>query len=296
MATDSSAVASPSLAEIDSVLFDCDGVIWRGTDPVPGATDTISALRAAGKKVFFVSNNSTKARATYLTKLTGMGIEAEADEVVSSAFATAQYLIDSGLKAGDKVYVVGMDGLHTELGHLGIETLGADDHTRDVRVADFSLDLLDRDVKAVVCGMDERITYFKLCMAVAYLRNVEGCRFVATNGDLTFPGKDTILPGGGTIVRAVAQGSEREPELVVGKPNLAMLEILERTSGVDRSRSMMVGDRLNTDVAFGNAGGLQTVLVLTGVSSQADADALEAGHVEKPDVVVPSIATLQDWL
>lgn len=263
---------------------------------MPGATDTISALRAAGKKVFFVSNNSTKARATYLTKLTGMGIEAEADEVVSSAFATAQYLIDSGLKAGDKVYVVGMDGLHTELGQLGIETLGADDHTRDVRVADFSLDLLDRDVKAVVCGMDERITYFKLCMAVAYLRNVEGCRFVATNGDLTFPGKDTILPGGGTIVRAVAQGSEREPELVVGKPNLAMLEILERTSGVDRSRSMMVGDRLNTDVAFGNAGGLQTVLVLTGVSSQADADALEAGHVEKPDVVVPSIATLQDWL
>lgn len=214
------------------------------------------------------SNNSTKSRVDYVAKLQSFGIDAEAEDVVSSSFATAQYL-RTALPEGSKAYVVGASGLHTELQLAGFGTLGLDDFDKSFTMKSFTPELLDPAVKAVVVGMDLKLNYFKIAMAKAYLDHAPGCKFVATNTDSTFPGENMFHPGGGVCVRAV-ETCTRPVDVVVGKPNTVILDIIAGACALDLSRSMMVGDRLNTDVAFGNAKGLTTLLVETGVNSAAE--------------------------
>lgn len=143
--------------------------------------------------------------------------------------------------------------------------------------------------------MDTKFNYFKVATAASYLRYIEGCRFIATNTDRTFPSTDMLLPGSGTLVHMVSFAAERcaqleccqfkveacarttwrayvrrEPDVVVGKPSPKMLEVLAAYAGLDLSRAVMVGDRLNTDIEFGKRQGLHTILVLTGVNTRED--------------------------
>ena len=265
------------LAPLTTFLCDCDGVLWRAESGVPGVAHTVAALRARGKRVLFVTNNSTKSRRDYVAKLrSAAGIECAAEDIISSAFAAAEYCRREGVSK--KAYVLGGSGLIDELRLAvpGLEVLGPDDFAKEFAFGRLKpSEHLDPDVQAVVIGFDARFSYYKLATAAMYLRYAPGCRFGATNRDASYPDAHCLVPGGGSLVAALETGAGRSPDVVAGKPSLQMLDLIDG-GALDRARTCMVGDRLDTDIVFGNAGGLRaTLLVLTGISSLANAEAAD---------------------
>ena len=286
------AAAAAWVAAHDTFLLDCDGVVWRAADGVPGVADTVAALKAAGKRVFFVSNNSTKSRASYVAKLAAVaGIAAREEEVVSSAYAAAAWCAARGIR---KVYAVGMEGLVSELRAAGMEVVGPEDSGKTFGFGALTRADLDPSIGAVVAGFDGSVSYYKLARAAAHLRYLPtSCAFVATNRDATFPDTDMLIPGGGIIIAALELGSGRAPDVVAGKPHLDMLRIITAAHGLDLSRTAMVGDRLDTDIMFGAHGGVASrLLVLTGVNSLADVAACPPGDARIPTHVIASFGDL----
>ncbi|ATY66987.1 4-nitrophenylphosphatase [Cordyceps militaris] len=270
------------LDKFDTFLFDCDGVLWSGDHVFEGVPETLLLLRSKGKRIVFVTNNSTKSRQDYVKKLTAMGIEAGADDVFGSSYSAAVYIARIlKLPPGkDKVYVIGEAGVEVELGAEGVPFIGATDPAfrRDITPADFAGladgSLLDPTVGAVLCGLDFHINYLKLAHGLHYLRR--GAHFLATNTDSTLPMHHDLFLGAGScsVPLANAVGA---PPLSLGKPSQAMMDAVEGKFQLDRARTCMVGDRLNTDIKFGIEGKLGgTLHVLTGVNSKADWEAEDA--------------------
>ncbi|CAB1338285.1 unnamed protein product [Coregonus sp. 'balchen'] len=280
---------------VDSVLFDCDGVIWRGDQTIPGAPDVINLLKKNGKNVFFVTNNSTKTRKMYADKLALMGFNATEDEVFGTAYCSAMYLKHVSKLQG-KVYLIGSNAMRQELEKVGIQQTGVGpDPISGVQI-DWANVPLDPEVKAVVVGFDEHFSYMKLNRALQYLNNPD-CLLVGTNTDTRLPlegGK--AVPGTGCILKAVETAAQRQAQ-TVGKPNHFMYDCVASQFGLDRARCLMVGDRLDTDILLGSNCGLKTLLTLTGVSTVADAEAHQESGCPKrlgmvPDYYVESIAEL----
>lgn len=258
------------LEQYDNFLFDCDGVLWLGTHLLPHVVETLKFLKSHGKKLIFVTNNATKSREQYLKKFTGLGIDfVTKTDIYGSAYATSVYL-DKVLKfdKSKKVWVCGAQGIHDELKELGIESIGGTDpdlctpfHDDDPKFQN-----IDKSVGAVIVGLDPEINYHKLAFTLQYLQNPE-VQYLATNIDSTFPSHGKILPGAGSIIAAVSYSSGREP-IVCGKPSMNLLSAINAEHHLDVKRSLMVGDRLNTDMKFGSDGGLGTLLVLTGIEKE----------------------------
>ncbi len=144
-------------------------------------------------------------------------------------------------------------------------------------------------------GFDGAFNYFKLQRAVSYLRYAQPpIPFVATNRDLTYPDAHQLVPGGGTLVAAVEAGAGRAPDIVAGKPSQGLVALVRSATGLDPARTCMVGDRLDTDIAFGRLGGFRTLLVLTGIASRESL--LTAPAEELPEYVLPSLGDLGPWL
>jgi glycerol-1-phosphatase len=242
------------VARIETVLCDLDGVIWLAHQPIPGAVEAVAAIRAAGRRVLFVTNNSVDTEADQVAALATIGIPAGGD-VVTSAMAAA-----SLVRAGDEVLVVGGPGI-SEAVHRAGATPRTDVGTRsgtDVPA--------DTDVDVVVVGLDRSFDYARLRAASSAIRR--GARFVATNDDATFPTPDGPEPGGGSIVAAVATAAGVRPELA-GKPHAPMVRLIGARvggpSGFDPATSVVVGDRPETDGAFAAALGCPFALVRSGV-------------------------------
>ncbi|BGO93953.1 hypothetical protein NBRC10512_007000 [Rhodotorula toruloides] len=276
----------------DTWLFDCDGVIWEGDHVIGKAGDTLQYLRKQGKRIFFVTNNATKSRASNKGKFDKMGIECKVDEIFTSAYASAAYL-KTVLKfpADKKVYVIGEKGIEDELDAVGIQHSGGTNPDDNVFIdlMDFSSITADPSVGAVLCGLDMHMNYKKFAKAFRYLRENEGCHFMATNLDSTFPTHGTVHPGGGATVAPLSCALGREP-LVVGKPEAPMLESIVEMHHLDKSKMIMVGDRLNTDIAFGNQGGIATLMVLTGIDKREDFE--KEGAVARPTYVVDALGDM----
>ncbi|XXQ34801.1 Thioredoxin domain-containing protein [Plasmodiophora brassicae] len=249
----------------DTVLLDCDGVLWTGPRIMPGAVRVVNELRRRGKRVYFVSNNSMSSREQYVAKLAAMGIPAVVDDVLCTSFAAARYLKDRNHSG--KVYVVGNEGIGIELRNVGIEPVeGRLLHGHNVPRPQMDAVVVDREITAVVVGFDPELTYAKVAYATWLLHNNPSVQFICTNRDATFPSAVRVYPGAGSCVAAIAAGSQREP-VDLGKPTTFMLDLLaERLGGLDRKRCLMIGDNLFTDIAFGHNAGTSTVLVLSGVS------------------------------
>lgn len=256
--------------------------IWR-----PHLTTSSINIHTLGKKVVFVTNNSTKSRIDYQKKLTAMGIPSEIDEIFGSAYSSAIY-ISRILKLPapkNKVYVIGESGVETELRSEGIEFIGGTDpaYRRDITPEDYKGiadgSMMDDNVGIVLAGLDFHINFLKLSIGYHYLRR--GAVFLATNTDSTLPNHHTFFPGAGSISIPLVNMIGREP-VSLGKPSQAMMDAIEGKFQFDRSKACMVGDRLNTDIKFGIEGKLGgTLAVLTGVSSKAD------WEVENP-IAVPA--------
>lgn len=229
-----------------------------------------------------MTNNSTKSREAYLKKLTGLGIPSNTEEIFGSAYSAAIY-ISRILKLPapkNKVFVVGESGIEQELRTENVPFIGGTDPAfrREITPADFQGiadgSLLDPDVGVVLAGFDTHINYLKLSHAFHYLRR--GAIFLVTNRDSTFPMNHNLFPGAGSISMPLVFMSGQEP-LSLGKPSQAMLDAIEGKFQLDRARTCMVGDRLNTDIKFGIEGQLGgTLAVLTGVSKKEDWEAADA--------------------
>ncbi|XP_054850646.1 glycerol-3-phosphate phosphatase [Eublepharis macularius] len=287
------------LAAADAVLFDCDGVLWRGEAAVPGAPEVLRLLEAAaggGKRLCYVTNNSSRTRQAYTEKLRRLGFPpAEARQVFGSAFCAARYL-SRALPPGGAAYVLGGAALSAELEAAGVAHLGAGPAPPPDSAHFGARAPLDPAVRAVLVGYDEHFSYGKLCLALRYLLR-PGCLLLATNRDHRLPLEGgSAVPGTGCLVKAVETAAEREA-FVIGKPSRYIFECVASEFNIDPARTIMVGDRLDTDILMGNNCGLTTLLTLTGVSTLAEVQ----GHLESncperrklvPDYYVDSIADL----
>jgi len=224
----------------------------------------------------FVTNNSTKSRADYQKKLTGMGIPSSVDEIFASAYSSAIYIkrIMNLPPPKNKVFVIGEAGIETELKTENIEFVGGTDpeFRRDITPEDYKGisdgSLLDENVGVVLAGLDFHINYLKYAHAYQYL--IRGAKFLATNTDSTLPSNHTFFPGAGSISIPLINMTGQQP-LALGKPSQAMMDAIEGKFHFDRKKACMVGDRLNTDIKFGIEGKLGgTLAVLTGVNKKED--------------------------
>ncbi|QDA30581.1 HAD family hydrolase [Thermococcus indicus] len=261
------------------LIFDMDGVLYRGNKPVDGARELIEFLKEAGIPFIFLTNNSTRDPSMYREKLISMSIDVPEEAIVTSGLATRLYM-EKHLKPG-KIFVIGGEGLLREMERLGWGIVGVD----EARNGGW------REVKHVVVGLDPNLTYEKLKYATLAVRN--GAGFIGTNPDTTYPAEDGIHPGAGAIIAALRASTDVEP-LIIGKPNEPAFEVArERLMGFgDVGEIWMVGDRLDTDIVFAKRFGMKAVMVLTGVNTLKDIE--ETGI--KPDLVLPSVKELLDYL
>jgi phosphoglycolate/pyridoxal phosphate phosphatase family enzyme len=261
---------SEILDKTDVFIFDCDGVIWRGDSLIDGIPETLEKLRAMGKKMFFVTNNSTKSRAGYKKKFDSLGLDIPAEEIFSSSFAAAAYMEQTKFKeTGKKVYIIGEVGICEELDLIDVPWIGGpQDADKQPDMGPGGKLDHDEDVGAVIVGFDRTVNYYKIQYAQLCINENENCEFIATNTDAVTHLTDAQeWAGNGSMVGAIKGCTGQEPT-VVGKPSPLMIDYLCTKLGLERSRICMVGDRLDTDVLFGTDNGLQSLLVLSGVTSE----------------------------
>jgi 4-nitrophenyl phosphatase len=264
------------------VIFDLDGVVYRGEEPIPGAAELVDALHAAGCTVRFATNNSMSTRQAFVARLAKQGIRSEPEEIVTSTWATIQYL---GAHAPDvrRVMAVGADGMVTELRRAGYAAL----HVREAAPADWSGQPLAERYDAVVAGLDPSIDYRTVGVAATAIR--AGARFVATNADARYVQPDGFVPGAGAIIAALETASGVEP-LVIGKPQPAMFRAILESTGIAADDALVIGDNPDSDVVAARRAGIRVLLVLTGIADEIQVSSL-AGE-RKPDWVAadPSAA------
>ena len=257
----------PSLGNLRQLLIDMDGVLWRGDRPMPGLRNFFSLLRTRGIGLVLVTNNASKTSESYRERLASYGIETSADEVLTSAQATAGYLAERS-EPGTPVFVIGEEGLQRAVTERGFRIVSDDEQPA-----------------YVVVGWDRYLTYDKLAKATLYIH--AGATFIGTNPDRTWPSERGLLPGAGAILAAVEAATGIAPT-VIGKPSPLMLEIAMHRMHAKPEATAMLGDRLETDILAGLNAGVTTILVLSGVTTRKD---LTQPCCE-PDFVFDDIAAL----
>ncbi|KAF5282169.1 hypothetical protein FQR65_LT02866 [Abscondita terminalis] len=275
------------LNSFDTVLTDCDGVLWLGNDVIDKANDVINRFQELGKKVFYVTNNSSKSREEYVTKFKDLNFNCTKESIISSAYLAANYLKNLGFNK--KVYVVGTTGITQELDNVGIAhtNVGPDVHTSTTPQLIENIQL-DPDVGAVVVGFDEHISFPKILKAGSYLRDPE-VLFVATNTDEQFPTTSKFLiPGTGCMVAAVRTCAGRRP-FVAGKPSTYIVEALINEYNIVPERTLMIGDRCNTDILLGTRCGFQTLFVLTGVTTLDEVKEWQKSDKSEDKDLIPDV-------
>lgn len=253
------------LSALRAVLIDMDGVLWVGNRMLPGVAEFFAFLDAHQIRYILVSNNATRRAGYTVGRLGAGGLALSPQHVLTSADATPLWLTQK-MPQVRRVFVVGEEALRDALCDAGIE-------------------IVDRDSDAVVVGLDRYVTYEKLRNATLEIRR--GARFIATNSDRTLPTEDGLVPGAGSLVAALVAATDVEP-LFIGKPARPMFEIALELTGTAPQETAMLGDRLDTDIDGAADFGLKTIMVLTGVSTRAEA---EQNRV-KPDVIVDDLPTL----
>ncbi|MBX0323056.1 HAD-IIA family hydrolase [Halomicroarcula sp. F13] len=251
---------------VRGVIVDLDGTVYHGDRLLPGAAAAVDRLRERGTSLCFFSNNPLHDGAEYVDRLTEMGVDARPGEACSSAVVTREYL--DANHAGDAVFVVGTPSLRDRVRATAAE-LVSDPRAADVLLASWTDEFHYRDMVDALRAIDEETA------------------FLGTDPDRTFPDEDgNPTPGSGAIIRAIGGVVERDPDLVLGKPSDVAVEAALERVGCAPEECLVVGDRLDTDVAMGERAGMETVLVRTGVSDDDDVERSEV----TPDHVVDSLA------
>ncbi|ARZ69959.1 HAD-IIA family hydrolase [Streptomyces sp. HU2014] len=251
---------------IESWLTDMDGVLMHEGIPVPGADAFIKKLRDSGKPFLVLTNNSIYTPRDLHARLARIGLDVPVENIWTSALATAKFLDDQ--RPGGTAYVIGEAGLTTALHDIGYV-------------------LTDHDPDYVVLGETRTYSFEALTKAIRLIN--AGARFIATNPDETGPSAEGALPATGSVAALITKATGREPYFV-GKPNPLMMRAGLNAIGAHSETSAMIGDRMDTDVLAGLEAGMETFLVLTGLTRAEEVDL----HPFRPSRVVDSIADLVD--
>ena len=256
-----------SIDDYAAYLFDVDGTLLYHDHAVPGAAAAVQALKARGKNVLAVTNNSSLSRHELAERFREFGLPLEDHEVFSALVATAQLIAHE--KPNARVHVFGNPGVAAELVRRGLTLT----------------DGLDADY--VVVGNHRAISYDRLTLAMRVL--LHGARFVAINVDRTYVGEDgELVPGAGVFVAALERAVSRPPDVVVGKPSVTLLHEAVESIGQAAADCLYVGDNPEADIVGAHAAGMDAALVLTGVASTADDESLDP-----PEHVLLSVADLE---
>jgi NagD protein len=251
---------------VESWLTDMDGVLVHEGEPIPGAPEFIKRLRDSGKPFLILTNNSIYTARDLQARLTRMGFDVPESAIWTSALATAQFLSDQ--RPNGAAYVIGEAGLTTALHNAG-----------------YILSNMEPDY--VVLG--ETRTYSFTAITTAIRLILDGARFICTNPDPTGPSNEGVLPAVGSVAALISKATNVEPYFV-GKPNPMMMRSALNTIGAHSESTAMIGDRMDTDVLCGLEAGLETILVLSGISTRAEVDRFPY----RPSRVVDSVADLID--
>jgi 4-nitrophenyl phosphatase len=256
-------------SHIRSLIIDMDGVIWRSDMPIGDLAAIFNRIRERGLKFVFATNNSTRTSKQYVERLKEFGVEVEPWQVVTSSQAAAHAMAQK-FPAGTKVFMIGEDGLRIPLEERGFEILSAEQASQ---------------AKAVVMGLDRSFNFQKAVEAALLVRS--GVPFYATNPDKTFPTPRGLIPGAGAWYSVVTTATDVHP-IVAGKPYPFLMELSLEKLGTKQEESLVIGDRIDTDIAGGQAVGCPTALVLTGVSTREQAES----WTPKIDIIVEDLETL----
>ena len=281
-------------------IFDMDGVLYRGNVVMPQARETLDRLRGAGWQVFFATNNSTASRTDYVTRLASLRLGGDEEHVVTSAYATAHYLERLEPRPKD-VFVVGADGLRDEIRAVGIGVRTAEAlpgaHPPRAAAADGESPAAMREYlthlelppvpDTVVVGLDLHLTYARLAEAQRAL--LGGARFIASNKDRAYPVEGRLLPGAGSIVKALEVASGREA-LCIGKPEPFLFQEVIRRAGADAGPVVVIGDAPEYDIVAAHKVGAVGVLITTGLTDRAAVAGVTGDAV--PDHVIGSLDQL----
>ena len=238
----------PLCAAYDLAMLDLDGVVYVGGEAVPGAAERIASARTAGMRVAFITNNASRPPEKVAAHLAALGVPASSEDVVTSAQAACRLLLDR-LGPGSRVALLGGTGLEVALKEAGLVPVGVDDPEAQALVSGYGPDVLWRDVMR------------------AAVRIRDGLWWVASNTDYTIPTAYGVAPGHGMQVQSLTAFSGVRP-VVAGKPARPLLD--ETVRRVGGRRPLMVGDRLDTDIEGAAAVGIDSLLVLTGVTRLAE--------------------------
>ena len=229
---------------IKNYLMDMDGVILRGTTLIPGAAEFVHRLRARDIPFLILTNNSLYTQRDLQVRLSYMGLEVPQEAIYTSALATAQFLHSQ--RPGGRAFVIGESGLTTALHDVGYI-------------------LTDQEPEYVVLGETTAYSFDRITRAIRFV--MAGARFIATNPDVMGPGEGGIVPATGAVASLISAATGIKPYFV-GKPNPLMMRSALRTLGAHSENSVMIGDRMDTDIVAGIESGLRTILVLTGVTTR----------------------------
>lgn len=267
-------VPSTLVEEYDGLILDADGVLFRGARPIEHAAESLATVRSQfSTRLCVVTNNASQSPQAVAAHLGEVGVPLAADEVITSPQGAVAYLREQGIADGAPVFVVGGPGIDDAL------RTGGFGPTRDPRA----------DVAAVVQGFGPDIAWRDLAHA-AYVV-ARGVLWVATNADLTLPTAEGLAPGNGSLVQAVANAAGRMPDAVTGKPEPLLLELAATRLGA--ARPLIVGDRIDTDIRGGNAAGMDTMLVLTGVTGDTELrDLHSAAPADRPTYLARDLRAL----
>jgi 4-nitrophenyl phosphatase len=239
-----------ALARAGGTILDMDGVLWQGNTPLPGLKDFFDLLRRRGIRILLATNNASLSPESFQQKFKRMGVAVSTEEILTSALATAEYL-RADAQPGDSVYVIGEEGLIRAVESAGLTVVEPD----------------TVDARYVVCGMDRNLTWDKLACATICLHR--GAAFIGTNSDVTFPTERGISHGNGAILAALTAASGIRPK-VIGKPFPSLMRMAVNRLDLPKARIIAVGDRLETDILGARRAGLNSILVLTGVTRRKD--------------------------
>jgi 4-nitrophenyl phosphatase len=253
--------------KIKAMILDMDGVIWRDKQPIGDLSRIFNTLEARGIKFVFATNNSINTVDKYVELLIENGIKTLPEQIFTSATATSKFLKALHPEGGN-VFVVGMSGLEKTLEHDGFHISA------------------EKPV-AVVVGLDRTLTYQKMRTATLLIR--AGTPFIGTNPDRTFPSPDGLIPGAGSMLAAIQAATDIQPE-IIGKPKATMFNQALEYLGEKPENVLVVGDRLETDIAGGQAANCKCAVVLTGVSTREMAESWQP----KVDLIAKDLQSLID--
>lgn len=256
-----------SFRNIKTFIFDLDGTIWKWTYLLPNVKEVITKLQSRGRKVYFISNNAVLSRIGFAKKLTEMGIRTDPKQVINAGYVAAKYFEEQGI---DNVYVIGEKGLIEEMSEAGIKVSEK-----------------PKDVQAVLLATDRNFNYWKLKTAHDMIQ--AGAQLFKTGHGKYWHVGTEVYPGEETIVKAVEAMTGKQA-ILLGKPSDIMRARLLADVSLFSEDTLMVGDELNSDIAFGNKCGFKTALVLTGTDTPADLKLAKAE--EKPDAVITEFKEL----